>query len=80
MKLFFRRKKQTDGVEQPSLREKLIAARTKKIEARATVAKERKWSFISLAVIALVVAALYYTGGLTTLGVNIVDILKALKG
>jgi hypothetical protein len=49
------------------------------VEARATVAKERKWSFISLAVIAVVIAAMYFSGGLTSLVPMITDFVKNIK-
>lgn len=44
-------------------RAKIINARTEKVKARAEVARHRKWSFMAMAVIAVVVALLYYTGG-----------------
>jgi cytochrome c-type biogenesis protein CcmH/NrfG len=49
------------------------------IEKRGEVASHRKWSFISMAVIAVVVAALYYSGAFTSLMPMVLEFLKGLK-
>jgi hypothetical protein len=45
-------------------RERIIKARTEKLKERVQIAKHRKWSFISMAVIAICVVLLYYSGGI----------------